>query len=135
MYALTLQNNMIRIILGLNKQDHINLRVVREKIKMMSVNQMVVYHTLLEGFKILRNSASEKIYLKWRDNSEKKYSLRNVTKNDLKIPDKPKSNCIGFTYMHAKLFNLLPITLRENTNQDTFKSAIKTWIWETIPSY
>ena len=67
---------MIRIILGLKKQDHINLRVVREKIRMMSV---VVHHTLLEGFNILRNSASEKIHLKWRDTSEKKYSLRNAT--------------------------------------------------------
>ena len=129
-----LQNNMIRIILGLKKQNHTNLRVVREEIKMMSVNQMAVYHTLLEGFNILRNSASEQIQLKWTDMSEKMYTLRNNTKNDLKVPIRPKSNCIGFTYTFAKMFNVLPKTLRESTNQN-FKSEIKTWIWEKIPSY
>ena len=41
----TLQNNMIRVILGLKKQNHINVQHVREKIKIMSVNQ--IYHILM----------------------------------------------------------------------------------------
>ena len=66
---------------------------------------------------------------------EKNYSLRNITQNDLKVPERPKLNCIGFTYTHAKLFNKLPNTLRETSDPKTFKSAVKTWIWEKIPSY
>ena len=36
----TLQNSMIRVIYGLKKQNHVNMKNVREKIKMMSVNQI-----------------------------------------------------------------------------------------------
>ena len=126
---------MIRIIHGLKKENHINLSKVRKSINMFSVNQMAMYHTLLEGYNVLKNLASEEIRSKWTDKSEKKYCLRNISKNDLKVPDRPKSNCLGFTYTHAKLYNILPNHIRESTNQNIFKSEIKKWIWETIPSY
>ena len=61
----TLQNNMIRVILGIKKEKHVNMMHVRKKIKMFSVNQMCVYHTLLETYNIIRNSASEQIKMKW----------------------------------------------------------------------
>ena len=48
-----LQNQMIRMILDLKKKDHINMKNVREDIKMMSVNQISVYHTLLEAYNIV----------------------------------------------------------------------------------
>ena len=57
----TMQNNMIRMILDLKMKDHIKMQNVREKIKMMSVNQMAVYHTLLETYNVVRNSTSEQI--------------------------------------------------------------------------
>ena len=74
---------------------------------MMSVNQISVYHTLLEAYNIMRYSSSEQIHTKWTDISEKKYSLRSITNNDLKVPEKPKLKCLGFTYNGAKLFNML----------------------------
>ena len=60
----TLQNNMIRVVLGLKCKNHINMQHVREKLKMMSVNQMAVYHSLLESYNIVKNSASEEIQSK-----------------------------------------------------------------------
>ena len=45
----TLQNSMIRVIYGLKIQNRVNMKNVREKIKMMSVNKIAVYHTLLEA--------------------------------------------------------------------------------------
>ena len=131
----TLQNSMIRVILGIKKMSHINMKHVRKKIKMMSVNQMTVYHTLLESYNIMRNSASEQIQMKWLDNREKNYALRNVAKNELIVPEKPISKCAGFTYHGAKLLNMLPKNLRENENPDTFKNQTKEWIWKNIPSH
>ena len=61
--------------------------------------------------------------------------LRRETTNDLKSPEKPIKKCIGFSYNGAKLFNKLPCKVRENLNPSTFKSQIKTWIWENILSY
>ena len=56
---------MIRIIYGLKKQNHVNMINVRVKIKMMSGNQISVYHTLLEAYNIMRHSSSEQIHIKW----------------------------------------------------------------------
>ena len=38
---------------------------------------------------------------------EKKYALRSSTNKDLKVPEKPKLKCMGFTNNGAKLFNML----------------------------
>ena len=46
----TLQNSMIRVIYGLKIQNRVNMKNVRKKIKIMSVNQIAVYHTLLEAY-------------------------------------------------------------------------------------
>ena len=46
---------MVRVILCLNRADHINMRKERDKIKMLSVNQMSVYHTVIEALEIVMN--------------------------------------------------------------------------------
>ena len=116
---------MIRVILGAKKETHINMQHVREKLRMMSVNQMSVYHTLLESYNIMRFSASEQIQMKWTENNHKIYSLRSIAKNELKIPEKPVPKCIGFTYCGAKLYNMLPRNIRETLNPSTFKNLTK----------
>ena len=60
----------------------------------LSCNQIAVYHTLLEAYNIMRHSSSEQIHKKWTNIGEKKYSLRNITNNDFKVPEKPKLKCL-----------------------------------------
>ena len=127
----TLQNKMIRVILNLKK--HSSVIHERNKIKMMSVNQMCVYHTALEAYNIKKKSSSEQILMKWTDTNEKKYCLRNIANNDLIVPEKPRIN--HFSYNAAKLYNKMPKNLRETPNPKTFKTLTKKWIWEKIPSY
>ena len=131
----TLQNTMLRVILGLDLKRHINMQHTREKIKMMSVNQMNIYHTLLEAYNIVRKSSSQQIKMKWEKNCDSKYLLRSDITKDLKVPNKPMKGCIGFTYSGAKLWNKLPCHIKETLNISTFKSLTRTWIWENIPSY
>ena len=102
---------------------------------MMSVNQIAVYHTLLEAYNIMRHSSSEQIHKKWTNIGEKKYSLRNITNNDLKVPEKSKLKCLDFTYSGAKLFNMLPFQMRETKNPNAFKTMSEDWIWKNSPSY
>ena len=130
----TLQNTMLRIVLGIDKRNHVNMRLVREDIKMMSVNQICIYHTLIEAYNVVQKSSSEKVQRKWK-NREKIYFLRNVAKNDLKVPDKPATKCLGFSYFGAKLFNMLPTSIRENKNPNNYKNLTKEWIWKNIPSH
>ena len=66
---------------------------------------------------------------------EKKYALKSSTNKDLKVLEKTKLNCMGFTYNGAKLFNMLPPQMRQTKDTNTFKTMVKNWIWENIPSY
>ena len=127
----TLQNRMLRTILDININDHVNMEKLRRKMKMFSVNQMCIYHTLLEAHNVVKNKSSEQIQNKWSKTIQN-YNFR--TSKDLKVPEKPNVNCIGFTYMGSKLFNSLPRNMKETLNSDTFKTLIKNWIWENIPS-
>ena len=43
-----MQNKMLRIIHGLRISDRVKMQKPREKIKRMSVNQMAIYHTIME---------------------------------------------------------------------------------------
>ena len=104
------------------------------QIKVMSVNQIAVYDTLLKAYNVMNHLSSEQIKMKWTI-IEKKYALRSITNKNLKVPEKPKLKCEGFTYNGAKLFNMLPPQTREIKDPNTFKTMVKNWIWENIPSY
>ena len=67
---LVVQNSMVIVILGLKQADHINMREVRKQINMLSVNQMSVYHTVMEAYNIFNRTASEQLQMK--ENTQKK---------------------------------------------------------------
>ena len=102
---------------------------------MMSVNQLCIYHTIIEAYNVVLKSSSEQVRAKWEHKNGEAYSLRRKDNLELRVPERARVNCTGFTYHGAKLFNLLPIEIRNCTDQDTFKTMVKSWIWDTIPSY
>ena len=57
-----------------------------------------------QGAPIFWQNRSEQIHKKWTNIGEKKYILRNITNKDLKVAEKPKLKCLGFTYNGAKFF-------------------------------
>ena len=130
-----LQNSMLRVVMGLKLEDHTNMEKLREKIKMMSVNQLCIYHTIMEAYNVVIKSSSEQVKAKWEHQNGESYSLRRKDNVNLRVPDRVRVNCTGFTYHGAKLFNFLPNEIRNCTNQDTFKSRVKKWLWDHVPSY
>ena len=72
----------------------------------------------------MRYSSSEQIHTKWTDIRVKKYFLRSITNNDLKIPGKPKLKVEAET----KLVKMIPLQMRENKNPNTFKIMTKGWM-------
>ena len=130
-----LQNRMIRVILGIRKEQHKDMIEIRNKIQIMSVNQMCVYHTILEAHNVMINASSEPIKRKWTDEYETKYLLRNKINKNVKVPEKPLKSCTGFTYSASKLYNILPSNLKQTLNSDTFKVLTKEWVWKNIPSF
>ena len=56
-----LQNNMLRVIFGLNLEQQVNMETLRDRIKMFSVNQLAIYHTIMEAFKVVRKPSTKQV--------------------------------------------------------------------------
>jgi hypothetical protein len=129
-----LQNNMLRVIHGLRISNRVNMVELRTRMKMMSVNQMSIYHTIMEVFNIIHNKSSEQISNKY--SHHERHSLRKNTNNYLRVPEKHEHRkCTGFTYCGAKVFNSLPIKTRETKDRNIFKTLVKKWIWDEVTPY
>ena len=104
-----------------------------EKRTQIAVNQLACYHVLLETFNILKKNSSPQIEAKIRPKESVNYHMRSFKKGDLTIIEKPKKNSLGFTYISAKLWNMLTEEIRQTDNPGPFKSKIKAWIAANIP--
>ena len=127
-----IQNDMIRLLCNYKRSDHIVMKSAREKMKIMSVNQMCVYHVGLEMFNIIVKSSAERVKEKMTLQQNPAYQLRNRNNGEVKVPIKPSKPY--FSYSGPKLFNYLPEEMRKNTSPKSFKAQLKNWIWENIPS-
>ena len=131
----TLQNDMIRAVYGIRRDQHVNMRKFRDEIRMMSVNQMSVYHTIVETYNITVKGSSEQLRAKMVPQEEQRYSLRSRDHGDLKTTIKPKTNCTGIVYFGPKIWNKLPSQIKEAKSHSSFKQSVKTWVWSNIPSF
>ena len=130
-----LQNDMLRMVAGYKRSDRINMRELREKFRMMSVNQLACYHILMECRNIILKNASKQVKDKMLPTNQKSgYELRSEKRGDLKVLTNPKKSCQSFSYFATKLWNLLPEDIRSKTKPLQFKTAIKPWIFRTIPN-
>ena len=100
---------------------------------MFSVNQLNCYHSLIEAFNIIRHGSSEKIHDKWLPRNQSLYSNRR--QHDVKVPKVEHVRSQGFSYHAAKMWNQLPVNIKELQDSNVFKVKIKQHIWNTIPSY
>ena len=127
-----IQNDYIRVICNYNRADHVVMKTAREKLRMMSVNQLNIYHVALEMFNIMVKASAERVQKKFTLQENSSYSLRNRENGTVKVPEKPSK--LYFSYTGPKLFNFLPEEIRKTTDPDSFKVLLKKWIWDNIPS-
>ena len=125
---------MLRMIFKHKPEDKINMTRLRNSIQMFSVNQMVCYHVLLEAFNIINNGSSEIIQEKWKIET-RNYPIRRNRLKEVKVIMPEHTKCQGFTLYGAKIWNQLPIEIREIEDFEKFKVFVKRYIWESIPSY
>jgi hypothetical protein len=130
-----IHNDMQRIILGYKWKDQIKRERIWEETGMMTVNHMMSYHILMETYNIVRCGASETINEVLRESERSTHvTTRIQTRGDLFVPD----NCDkwnGFSYYGAKLWNQLPVSLRESKTDMSFKTGVKEWLKLNIPYY
>ena len=126
---------MIRMIFGYKLEDKINMTRLRTNIQMFSVNQMCCYQTLTEAFNIVNHGSSDIIHKKWITQEERNYPVRRDRMGEVKVHVPNHVKCRGFTWYGAKMWNWIPVDIREIKNPAGFKVAVKRHIWENIPSY
>ena len=126
-------HDMLRILNGKTRSDHTNMQTLREELKVMSVNQLSIYHVAIEMFNIVNNASSEPLQRKMKL-EPRGYQLRSLEDGKVKVPEKGKKSCQGFSYNGPKLWNHLPGHIRKTTIRDIFKEKVKDYIWEEIPS-
>ena len=131
----TVQNDMIRAICGYRRSQHVNMKKVRAKYKLMSVNQISLYPPSLEVYNVINKSSSDQLREKFMPEKPKAYTLRSQTEKKVKVPPKPAIKSTGFSYLGPKVWNYLPMEVRMIKTDEAFKEAVKDWIWETIPPY
>lgn len=85
-------------------------------------------------YNIITKASAENIREKVILQENSRYELRNRKNGQVKVPERPSKKCIGFSYTRAKLFNYLPEDIRKSTSTSLFKTKLKSWIWEHIPS-
>ena len=123
------------MIFGYRSSDMVSMDMerLREKIGMFSVNQMNIYHVILEAFNIINYRSADRIQDKWMNRNERHYSNRRS--QNVRVPRVDHVKCQGFTWHGARVWNQLPEHLKEMKNVNTFKDQVKKYIWENIPAY
>ena len=111
---------MLRMIFEYKLQGKVNMEKLREKIQMFSVNQMSIYHTLIEAFNVIHYGSADSIQEKWLSYNERVYSNRRS--QDVKIPRVNHISCQGFSWYGAKAWNSLPESVKSIKNPDTSKN-------------
>ena len=131
-----MQNDMLRVIYGHTRAEHINMKKLRAKTNMMSVNQLSTYHVVLEVYNVMYENSSSQLkykmkpvqgYYKLRTEIDHKY------RGELPVPERPSNNCVGFSYKGPTIWNKVPQDIRESTTKESFKRKLKRWIIANIP--
>ena len=126
-----MQNDMLRLIHGKKRSAHVNMARLRREMNVLSVNQLTCYHVLVEMFNIVNYRSVEELHSRMvPGDTDNDRPTRSKTRGDLKVPKKPKEKCLGFSWTAPKLWNKLPLQIRENKNPKSFKVQVKKWIWD-----
>ena len=109
------------------------MQKLREELKIMSVNQLSCYHVAMEMYNVINHSSSDLLQEIFKI-EQGRYQLRCLEDGKVKVPEKGKKSCTGFSYIGPKMWNYLPSHIRKTNIREIFKEKIKDWIWEEIPS-
>ena len=93
----------------------------------LTVNQLVVYHSVLAVFKI--RSCSEREYLSNILNKDSRNGRIMIPKIELRLAQN------SFTLRGASYWNLLPQNIKQTSKIGQFKQLAKTWIVENISRF
>ena len=113
---------MVRVITHTQLREKKAMADLRAQLNMMSVNQLIVYHILLDTFNILRFDSCPQLKKVLTENiSSSNLCTRSKTRMDLNIVGHNKEKFKGITQHAAQLWNSAPQHIRETSHYPLFK--------------
>ncbi|KAL9968930.1 hypothetical protein ACROYT_G021081 [Oculina patagonica] len=125
------QNAAARLILGIGKFSHITPALY--ELHWLPVSLRIDYKILLLTFKCIYGLAPTYLSDLIRIKSNSLYNLRST---GMPLLDHPKGKMLStlgnrsFSVAAPKLWNVLPVELRQATSLDCFKSQLKTYLFK-----
>ena len=98
-----------------------------DKVQWLTVNQLIVYHTLIIIFKVRKNNEPEYLASKLKNDTRTGHILIPNVKLGL------AQN--AFTIRGSENWNSLPENIRHKLKIGTFKKLAKVWIADNIPRF
>ena len=98
----------------------------------LSIRQLVVYHNVLQVYKVKKTQQPKYLYNKLSTNVQ---TTRHVGNHGIRENAKFKSDLgtRNFTFLATKQWNTLPPTIRTSSTVESFKKDVKNWIQTNIP--
>ena len=125
------QNAAARLILGIGKFSHITLALY--ELHWLPVSLRIDYKILLLTFKCIYGLAPTYLSDLFSIKSNSLYNLRSTGKLSLDHPKGKMLTTLGaksFSAAAPKLWNGLPVELRQATSLNSFKSRLKTYLFK-----
>ena len=122
-----MQNMAAQITLSMPPRSHRDH--VYDRLKWLTVNQLIVYHTLLSIHRIKKSGEPE--YLASILGKTSRQVVGGIIVENIKHGLVRKS----FTFRGAEQWNKLPMRLRIETKLSRFKIGLKVWVNEHVPRF
>ena len=125
------QNKAARAV---TKSDwHTPARLLLKQCGWLSVKQLVVYHSTMLMFKVMMTESPR--YLFSMFSSKYHCDTRHARSKQVK-PTRGSTLDLSeesFRWRAAKIYNELPVSLRQSTSAGSFRVGLKKWIRDNIP--
>ena len=121
------QNKAAQIVLSLPQRSHRN--TMYDKLNWLTVNQLIVYHTLISVHRIRLKGEPE--YLADILGKTSRQAGEDIIVENIKLGLVRKS----FTFRGATQWNKLPPDLRREPKLGKFKKRLRNWIGENVERF
>ena len=125
-----IMNRVLRSLTGLPRETPV--RQLLHESGYLSVQQLTAYHTVSTMFKIMKNKEPIYIYETLLQSKHTDDRARAPTLFQPSYNLSPSRQ--SFIYQAQKLFSLLPESITNSKNLNTFKKSVKNWIKLKIPA-
>ena len=128
-----LQNKVLRLLCSSDRNTPTT--ELLERTGELSVNQLSAFHTIQTVYKVVKTQAPVYLAKKLKPRQDTgEHAFAHRLTNTIQVDYDLTNSRSGFVYRGAKLWNSLPLEIRNQQSPGKFKTAAKMWVRGRIPA-